>query len=491
MAAAALPAVAIAGMAGGPGSSTCQVIAAQMPGRVIFPSDSAYNAAQSSYYAGQARDMQPGCIFMPRTTDEVSRFVKTIGSRSGSDAKFAIRGGGHTLWKGAANIDGGITVDMRLINGTVLNSDRSVASLGAGGRFGAVYHDLKPFNLTVLGGRVPSIGVGGFLTSGGMTFLSRRHGFACDTVVGYEIVLASGKVTNVTKASNPDLWLALKGGTNNFGIVTRFDVKTYASDGMWYDLVQYNYTESVLQAQATEFSRFMKPGSGFDPDAMMGFFFDYVGGNFYVRNALWHTGGVRNPPVYKPFTDIPNLGSSGQLLAVADVVDNFGANIPPSTPRAYQLDWSFINPPAKVYMDLFKIYQAGIKALAAKKIDGLFVEFLTQPQSVISKGTPSLFGLQAGRTDYAMMLMTAAYANAADDAVVREGVNGIVQAMKALLRTKGYLIDFVYANYADKSQPVYQSWGADSVAKLRAASRKYDPQGVFQKKVSGGLKVFF
>ncbi|KAM7213691.1 hypothetical protein V8F06_010949 [Rhypophila decipiens] len=474
VAAATLPGVVIVG-----GPSTCQIIAAQMPGRVIFPSDSAYNVGQSSYYAGQARDMQRGCIFMPRTTDEVSRFIKTVGPRNGPDAKFAVRGGGHTLWKGAANIDGGITVDMRLINGTVLNADRSIASLGAGGRFGDVYHSLKPLNLTVLGGRVPSIGVGGFLTSGGMTFLSRRYGFACDSVKGYEVVLASGKVITVTQASYPDLWLALKGGTNNFGIITRFDVKTYASDGMWYDLVQYNYTESVLQAQATELSRFMKPKAGFDPDAMIGFFFDYVDGQFFLRNALWHTGGVRNPPVYKPFTDIPNFGSSGQLLPVADVVDTFGANIPPSTPRAYQLDWSFINPPAKVYMDLFKIHQDGIKALAAKNINGLFVEFLTQPQAVIPRGTPSLFGLQTGRTDYAMMLMTAAYANAADDAVVAEGINAIVQAQKKLLLNKGYLIDFVYANYAGRSQG------------LRAASRKYDPLGIFQKKVTGGLKVFF
>lgn len=327
VAAAALPGAALA-----TNPTTCQVVAAQMPGRIIFPSDPAYSAAQSSYYAGQARDMKPGCIFMPTTTDEVSQFVKTVGARTQADAKFAVRGGGHTLWKGAANIEGGITVDMRLINATVLNADASVASLGAGGRFGNVYHALKPRQLTVLGGRVPSIGVGGFLSSGGMTFLSRRHGFACNSVVGYEIVLAGGKVLHVTQASNPDLWLALKGGINNFGIVTRFDVATFP-DTMWYDLVQYNYTDSVLAAQAREFSRFMKPGAGFDPDAMMGLFLDYAGGQFFVRNALWHTGGIANPPVYKPFTDIPNMGSSGKLMAVADVVDEFGANIPTSTPR--------------------------------------------------------------------------------------------------------------------------------------------------------------
>lgn len=290
----------------------CQVVATEFPGRVIFPSDTVYAAAQGSYYDGQARDMNPGCIFIPMTTDEVSWFVKTVEARTEPDSKFAVRGGGHTLRKGAANIDGGFTIDMRLINGTVLSADSSVASLSAGGRFGDVYHYLKPYNLTVLGGRVPTLGVGGFLSSGGLTFLSRRFGFACDRVRGYEIVLAGGEVLNVTQAPHPDLWLALKGGINNFGIITRFDVATYPSDGMWYDLVQYDYNDAMLEAQAREFSRFMQPRAAFDPDAMMGIFLDYAGGRFSVRDALWHTSGVANPPVYKPFTGIDQLRRIGQ-----------------------------------------------------------------------------------------------------------------------------------------------------------------------------------
>ena len=141
-----------------------------------------------------------------------------------------------------------------------------------------------------------------------------------------------------------------------------------------------------------------------------------------------------------------------------------------------------------MYVELFKIWENGTKALS--DVEGFFVEFLTQPQAVVGKDKPSLLGLEAGRTDYAMMLMTAAYANAADDERVRAGVTDIVRAQRGLLHRKGYLLEFVYANYADKTQGVCQSWGADNVAKLQAASRKYDPQGVFQKRVPGGMKVF-
>ncbi|CAJ2504918.1 Uu.00g123120.m01.CDS01 [Anthostomella pinea] len=53
-------------------------------------------------------------------------------------------------------------------------------------------------------GRVPSIGLGGFASSC-VTFLSRSHGFSCDNIYGYEVVLASGEIVYVTTSSYPDL----------------------------------------------------------------------------------------------------------------------------------------------------------------------------------------------------------------------------------------------------------------------------------------------
>ena len=120
-------------------------------------------------------------------------------------------------------------------------------------------------------------------------------------------------------------------------------------------------------------------------------------------------------------------------------------------------------------------------------VAGIFVEFLVQPHPV-TNGT-NLFGLQAGKTDDVMVDMTSAYTNKADDALVSQVLNDIVNQQKQLLKTKNYLIDFLYLNYADKSQPVYQSWGTSNVNKLKAASKKYDPTAVFQNQVPGGFKI--
>ena len=151
----------------------------------------------------------------------------------------------------------------------------------------------------------------------------------------------------------------------------------------------------------------------------------------------------------------------------------------------FQLTFSFCNPDPVTYFLLFKIWENAMPKLA--NVEGIFVEFLLQPHPV-TNGT-NLFGLQAGKTDDVMVDMTSAYTNKADDALVAQVLTDIVNQQKQLLQEGGYLIDFIYLNYADISQPVLQSWGSENIDKLQAASKKYDPRGVFQTQVPGGFKI--
>lgn len=153
---------------------------------------------------------------------------------------------------------------------------------------------------------------------------------------------------------------------------------------------------------------------------------------------------------------------------------------------AYQLTFSFNNPPADVYMQLFKIWENGIGGIS--KVDGIFIEFLTQPQPV-TNGT-NVFGLTPGKTDYVLIDMTVTYNRESDDALVQGTIQDIVKKQKALLNSKGYLVDFIYLNYADIAQDVLGSWGTANLNFLRAVSKKYDPNGVFQTRVPGGYKLF-
>ena len=151
--------------------------------------------------------------------------------------------------------------------------------------------------------------------------------------MGYEIVLANGQVAYASAGSNSDLWLALKGGSNNLGIITRFDIGTISQGKMSYNLVNFNYTKASLQAQANAFSNFMKP-QNFDKSAMMAMFLDYYGGQLSLSDALWYIQPVQKPAVYNPFFNIPSSTVSvSQLDTVDKVVEKFGEDIPAHVDR--------------------------------------------------------------------------------------------------------------------------------------------------------------
>jgi hypothetical protein len=100
-------------------------------------------------------------------------------------------------------------------------------------RWSDVYEYLQKFDLTAAGGRLGPVGVPGLLLAGGINFYGNQVGFGCDTVVNYEIVLANGSIVEANETSYPDLFWALKGGSSNFGIVTRFDLETIKSRKVW------------------------------------------------------------------------------------------------------------------------------------------------------------------------------------------------------------------------------------------------------------------
>lgn len=126
----------------------------------------------------------PACRFTPESAADVSLAVLTARV---TRCVFAVKSGGHAAFAGASNIKGGLAIDLRALNQVTLSADRKQTSVGAGNLWNHVYAKLSPMNLTVIGGRVSGIGVGGLTLGGGMSFFSNRHGWACDNVHSYEV----------------------------------------------------------------------------------------------------------------------------------------------------------------------------------------------------------------------------------------------------------------------------------------------------------------
>lgn len=140
-----------------------------------------------------------------------------------------------------------------LLNGTTYNPSTELASVLPGSRWLSVYQTLDPLDRTIVAGRVGTVGAGGYLTGGGLSHYLYRYGLATDNVKVFEVVLANGTVVEATHDQHADLFQALKGGSSNFGIVTRFDLQTYPRQPLWGGIVEWrqNSTAALVPAIKT------------------------------------------------------------------------------------------------------------------------------------------------------------------------------------------------------------------------------------------------
>ncbi|KAL8908960.1 MAG: hypothetical protein Q9207_000536 [Kuettlingeria erythrocarpa] len=405
--------------------------------------------------------------------------------------QFAIRGAGHTPWAGSANINNGVTIDMTSITAVHVDKTGTVVTVGAGARWSEVYRELDAVGLGVAGGRVSDVGVGGLITGGGMSYYAPRLGFVCDQVLNFEVALANGSIVNANATSNLDLWFALKGGSNNFGIVTRFDLLAFPQSKLWGGST-YNPI-STLPDQINAFVEFNN-AINYDPNAAVINTYGYTSklGQWTVINLLVYTKREVNPPVLRPFTAIkPQLGNTMRLTNLSDITAEQAKNAQNGfrqlfLTRTYGNDPDFLT-------QVFHIANITLQSFA--HTPGLFYGLVYQPlpptitsRSAESGGNP--LGLDPSAGPQVLALQTIQWSDAADDDLVNDAARKVWKQADQLAVKMGAKRDWVYLNYAAPDQDPLRSYGKENVKKLRAASTKYDPTGLFQANVPGGFKLW-
>jgi FAD/FMN-containing dehydrogenase len=199
---------------------------------VHLPSSPIYQALVEGSWTLETQ-RSPWCFVHPSTTCEVSETLKTLRSagKGAGDWHVAIRSGGHGGDK-QCSITNGVINDLTQLNAMTYNTETNIASVGTGSRWGDTYAALEEYGVSVTGGRQSVVGVGGLLLGGGVGWHTPRRGFGSDRVINYEVVLASGTVISANASVHSHLWRALKGGSSNFGIVTRFDIEAFPANNL-------------------------------------------------------------------------------------------------------------------------------------------------------------------------------------------------------------------------------------------------------------------
>ncbi|KAK7754778.1 hypothetical protein SLS62_003338 [Diatrype stigma] len=242
---------------------TCELVAAQTDIKILSPLTLEYNEEQTEYWSTACGALMPSCILAPSTTDEVAAIMATL---LGTDELFAVKSGGHNPNNGWASVADGPLISTMNLNEVIFDPKTETVRVGPGNRWDEVAAALDGTGYTAVGGRIGNVGVGGYLLGGGLSFQSLNHGWAANSVLEYTLVLPNATVVAVQEANHPDLFLALKGGGNNFGIVTSFLLKAYPQGDVWGGNLWFEENEkttpAVLQAirDFTEYNTDPKAG---------------------------------------------------------------------------------------------------------------------------------------------------------------------------------------------------------------------------------------
>lgn len=291
---------------------------------MTLPGNATYATILGDYWSQQESALQPSCILTPSTTAQIATALPIL---TQGQCPLAIKGQGHAPASGFANVQNGVTIDMSGLNSVAVSPGNDIVQIGAGNAWLDVYEYLNDLGLAVAGGRNGAVGVGGLTVGGGISHFSPRVGFVCDTVVNFEIVLASGEVTNANATSNSDLFRALKGGANNFGIVTRFDLQAFHQGEIWGGSLVHtiDQREAVFKAFSD-----IAGAKDFDENTSLvaGFIYNSSTKGWIIGNGVVYTEPVENPEVFAELLAIPRVSDSVTITNLS-VLANEGKGLDP------------------------------------------------------------------------------------------------------------------------------------------------------------------
>ncbi|KAJ3512498.1 hypothetical protein NLJ89_g3482 [Agrocybe chaxingu] len=445
---------------------------------VYYPGDTLYNKGVA-HWATTANQVSK-CVVEPGTAADVGTVLRIVG---GTRTPFAVKGAGHSPNPKFASTTG-VHISMYRFNNVTYDADAQTAEIGTGLVWDNVYDALAPHGVNIVGGRVPGVGVAGFTLGGGYSWKTNQFGLTIDTLVAFELVRPDGKVVKVTHESDPQLFMGLKGGFNNFGIVTKFTLKTHPQSEVWGGPTQIGadhideVTDATVEWDAT----------ATDPKAQVMTTYTYARGELDITLFLFYDGPTPPAGMFDRFLAIPNHGSDVKTRPFADMVQ--------STPTAASYGFrgifnafSVLDTTRSLVDVIINETQYWGQQLSAKT--GIITTYAVEPflRSMYSHNTEQTafpptrsIPFLPFNIYYAWLNSTydEEFYNAArvstkviTDAAVAEGQRAAAEAP-------------LYPNNAIFDTPISKVYG-DNLPALRAVKRRVDPANVMG--LAGGWKV--
>jgi FAD/FMN-containing dehydrogenase len=438
--------------------SLIEGLQAGLRGDLLRPGQQGYEEARKIHNA--MIDRRPAVIACCAGMADV---LTTVRFAREHDLLVSVRGGGHGM-PGFAVCDGGLMIDLAGLKGIYVDPQQRTVRAAAGVTWKEFDHETQAFGLATTGGVVGSTGIAGLTLGGGHGFLMRRHGLACDNLLGMDLVTADGRRLRASPAENTELFWGLRGGGGNLGVVMSFDYRLHPLETILAGMVIYPIDK------APAFLRLYREVTGAAPDEL---------GSLVALGTL--PDGTQAAVLLAAYTG--SIADGEKLLRpLREFGPPLADQLGPSAYTALQGISEHFNP--RGHRNYLKTNY--LRALSDDAIDTM-VEHYMRVRAPFSHIVVEHMGGAVGRMDpqataynYRQaqynFLIVGIWPDATEDERNIQWVRGLWQAMQP------FSTGNIYVNYESDvgADRVKAAYGAEKYARLVALKNAYDPTNFFR-----------
>jgi FAD/FMN-containing dehydrogenase len=227
-----------------PHSAKVEELRKGFKGKVITPGDREYEESRK-IWNGMV-DKRPAIIARCAGTQDA---VNAVNFARDNGIQLAVRGAGHHI-AGNSLCDDGLVVDLSHMRAVKVDVAAKRAIAEGGATLGDFDEATLAHGLATPVGINSTTGIAGLTLGGGFGWLSRKYGMTVDNLESAEVVTAKGEAVRASASENSDLFWALRGGSGNFGVVTKFELRLHqVGPDLLSGLIVYPFSEAkrVLQ----------------------------------------------------------------------------------------------------------------------------------------------------------------------------------------------------------------------------------------------------
>jgi FAD/FMN-containing dehydrogenase len=294
-------------------------------------------------------------------------------------------------------------------------------------------------------------------------------------------------ILTVSESSHSDLYWALRGGGNNFGLVTKYNLYTIPAPKMYGGARTFLQTsfKNVINAFIN-----VANNASVDPHAQQYVAFLPVNGTNLASAELSYTKDDSDPQIFKQFRSIPAVSDTASSKTLVEYVKYLETDNPFHLrevywPIAVELDEAFANWVVKTFYSMISQVDgvAGIQPV-------IIYQAITDPiLEKMSRFGGNALGLDQAGGPVLLMHISTWWSNEADDEKVYAFVNSFWEKVIAQAKSVGVYNEYIYMNYASMFQDPIAGYGEANKAKLKSIAKKYDPRGVYQTLQPGYFKL--